>query len=275
MNPDKEKQLNELSRKLAELNKTIIKDRLEKGAEGSELRAAFIKTEEEIQTILCHSAPLDEIRNPDVRDILRKVRDRDYFELDKEMVKLEKLVKTHPDIVTSILQSKGIEVTDAEIDKRIDDIYIEFQGEIEGRIDPSEYFDRKEKFGNLIVNTRLPKKIHIYYAHVKECFLFGQMFAVVGLCRVLLELAFKDRHQKLGLSKSSQNVQHMDDYKIATIIREVCSRLHVNSGEARELYYDISSQILHGREPKIIMTSEEVLSFVQRVFRLIEKLYAR
>lgn len=275
MKPDKERQLNELSRKLAELNKNIIKERLEKGSEGSALCAAFIKTEEEIQAILSHSAPLDEIRNPDVRDILRKVRDRNYFEIDKEMVKLEKLVKAQPDIVAFILKSNGIEVTDAEIDKQIDDMYVEFHGEIEGRIDPSEYFDRKEKFGNLIVNTRLPKKIHIYYAYVKKCFLFGQMFAVVGLCRVLLELAFKDRHQKLGLSKSLQNILNMDDYKISTVIREVSSKLSINASEANELYYDISSQILHGREPKIRMTLEEVLSFVQRVFRLIERLYAR
>lgn len=275
MNPEKEKQLNELSKKLAEHNRNIIKERLEKGSEDSALRTAFIETEEKIQAILSHSAPLDEIRNPDVRDILRKVRDRNYFELDKEMVKLEKLVNAHPHIVEALLKSKGIEVTDSELDKKIDDMYVEFQGEIEGRIDPSEYFDRKEKFSVLIVNTRLPKKIHTYYAHVKECFLFGQMFAVLGLCRVLLELAFKDRHQKLGLTKSVGNVCDMNDYKISTVIREVCSKLHMKSDEAKELYYDISSQVLHGREPKIRMTSEEVLSFVQRVFRVIETLYAR
>ncbi len=103
------------------------------------------------------------------------------------------------------------------------------------------------------------------------------MFAVVGLCRVLLELAFKDRHQKLGLTKSVGNIYNVNDYKISTVIREVCSKLHMKSNEAKELYYDydISSQVLHGREPKIRMTSEEVLSFVQRVFRIIETLYAR
>jgi hypothetical protein len=171
MTPEKEKQLNELSKKLVELNRNIIKERLEKGSENSALRSAFIETEEKIQKILSHSAPLDEIVNPEVRDILRKVRDRNYFEIDKEMVKLEKLINAQPHIVEALLKSKGIEVTASEIDKKIDDIYVEFQGEIMERIDPVEYFDRKEKFSTLIVNTRLPKKIHTYYAHVKECFL--------------------------------------------------------------------------------------------------------
>jgi hypothetical protein len=235
MTPEKEKQLNELSKKLTELNRNIIKERLENGSENSALRSAFIETEEKIQEILSQSAPLDEIINPQVRDILRKVRDRNFFEIDKEMVKIEKLVNAQPHIVKALLKSKGIEVTESEIDKKIDDMYVEFQGEIEGRIDPSEYFNRKEKFSVLIVNTRLPRKIHIYYAHVKECFLFGQMFAVVGLCRVLLELAFKDRHQKLGLTKSVGNIYDMNDYKISTVIHEVCSKLHMKSDEANHL----------------------------------------
>jgi len=75
MDPEKEKKLLILAREIKELDKAIVKERAEKGNKNPELRKRFYEIEEEIKEILGEENPLDEIRDPLARDILRNVRD--------------------------------------------------------------------------------------------------------------------------------------------------------------------------------------------------------
>jgi len=210
MNPETEKKLLALAREIKELDKAIIKEIAEKGKEGTNLRTRFYEVAEEIKNILAEESPLDGIRDPVVRDILRKVRDRNYFLLDKEARELENMIKKlPPDIVEkieNILRSKGIEVAESEIDEEISRVTMQFSEEIHEKVDAFEYFERKKEIGTIISDTKLPKRIHAYFGEIRECFLLGLMYPAVGLCRVLIEIAFKDRFRAFGLDKSTLRV---------------------------------------------------------------------
>jgi hypothetical protein len=278
MNPETEKKLLALAREIKELDKAILKERAEKGKESSDLRKRFYEIEEEIVKILGEESPLDDIRDPTAREILRRVRDRDFFLLDKEARQLENMIrKLPPDIaekIENILRSKGVEVAESEIDEEISRVTMEFSEEIHQKVNAFEYFERKKEIGTIISDTKLPKKIHDYFWEVRECFLLGLMYPAVGLCRVLLELAFKDRFRTLGLDKKypARNVHSMDDYKMKEIIRAVCKRLGIDIFQSERIW-DMSSDILHGRESKISLETGEVLEFIKGTFSSVEKLY--
>jgi len=102
------------------------------------------------------------------------------------------------------------------------------------------------------------------------------MYPAVGLCRVLIELAFKDRFRAFGLDKKypSHNVHFIDDYNMKDIIRAVSNRLGSKSlKDEAERIWGMSSDILHGREANIKLDTDEVLKFIKGTFNTIEKLY--
>ena len=280
MDSQKEKRLLSLAREIKELDKAIVKARMGKGKEDPDLRKHFYETEEEIMNVLAEESPLDEIRDPTARDLLRKVRDKNYFLLDKEARELENMIKKAPaDIleeIENILKSKGIEVAESEIDEEISRVTMQFSEEIHGKIDAFEYFDRKKQIGTIIADKKLPSRMHGYFEEIRECFLLGLMYPAVGLCRVLIELAFKDRFRSLGLDKkySSNNVHPIDDYKMKEIIRAVCNRLGSDSlKDEAEKIWGMSSDILHGREAKLKLETGEVLQFIRGTCNALEKLY--
>ncbi len=117
----------------------------------------------------------------------------------------------------------------------------------------------------------------IYFNELRMCYVFGQFYAVIGLCRVLLELAFKDRFRKLGLGrrKDHTDVHEISKYNIQNVIRLVCDRVHdKNLRQESQNLYGKSSMILHGRIDNMQLDSTEVLDFVKRTFGVIEKIYA-
>ena len=274
---EEEKKLMELAGKLSQLNKEIVKERAEKGKESSELRKQFYGTEEEIRNLLAESCPLDTIRDPRTRDTLRRVRDGNCFLLDKELNDMLKMVKNlPPETIESIFSSKGISVSEKEVDDEIDRVLFAFEEEMIQRLDPQEYFERKKDFGTIIADSHLPPKIGHYFIEIRESFLFGQMYAVVGLCRVILELAFRDWFNKLGLGGKFQspNVSPLENRNIHEIIRLVCKGLRLKDFQKEVInLYDVSSNILHGRDAVIRIEPSEVLGFVKRTFKAIETLY--
>ncbi len=280
MNPETEKKLLALAREIKELDKAIVQKRAEKGKESSDLRKKFYEIEEKIMKILGEESPLDDIRDPATREILRRVRDRDFFLLDKEARQLENMIKKlPPDIVEkieNILRSKGVEVAESEIDEEISRVTMEFNEEIHQKVNAFEYFERKKEIGTIISDTKLPKRIHDYFWEIRECFLLGLMYPAVGLCRVLIDLGFKDRFRTLGLDKKypARNIHSMDDYKMKEIIRAVCGRLGSGSlKDEAERIWAMSSDILHGREANMKLETNEVLEFINATFNTVEKLY--
>ncbi len=62
---------------------------------------------------MSEESPLDEIRDPSTRDILRRVRDGNYFQLDIEAKRLENFIKKFPaNFVEEFFKSRGVTVTD-------------------------------------------------------------------------------------------------------------------------------------------------------------------
>ena len=278
MELEKEKKLSGLAREIKKLEKVIVRERMEKGKEGADLRKRFYEIEEEIMKLLSEESPLDEIRDPIVRDILRKVRDKNHFLLDREAREWENLIKKLPPAIVekieNILKSKGVEVRESEIDDEIDRVTMEFTEEIHGKVNAFEYFERKKEIGTIITDTRLPGRIHGYFGEIRDCFLLGLMYPAVGLCRVLIELAFKDRFRSFGLDRKyqSRNIHSMDDYKMKEIIGTVCKRLGADPSHSKKIW-DLSSDILHGRDSKIKLETDEVMGFIKETFNVVERVY--
>lgn len=273
MDTKKEIELVKLAKIIRDLDAKIREERSEKdGVVNQSLNEEWENLTGRIRSILFESSPIDQIRDPKTRDILRKIRDRNFFIMDKINIFLK-----NSDFLENYLEKHGleVEVTDSEVDEHLLNLHNQFLNEISEKIDFYEYLERKEEFLPIITNVKLPDEIHNYFSHIRDCFLFGQMFAAVGLSRVLLEIGFKDKHQKLGLSK----VINIDKTRrVNDIIREVCKTMNLGDrykNEAKYLYFDVSSNVLHGKDPKILMNSDEVLDFIKRVFHLIEKLFQR
>jgi len=285
-----ESKLLRLARKLKELDKRIVKGTI-KGEEWSkwvELRVEFTEMYRKIKEILGNASPL-QLRDPKVRDTLKKVREGRGFSIDKDRQSFLKLIElTKRADGLSWEQKRDLLKDMGEIapyfglwDFDYDDpqFKIDIEEDIRFQIPAEEYLKRKNEFSTIILSTHLPDTIHSYFHEIRECFLFGQTRAVVGLCRVLLELAFRDKFEKLGLDKGrtkQPKVSYMDNYRngMGRIIRDVCKTLRSKSlqSEAQELY-GTSCNILHGKEISFELEETEVLAFVRRIFRLIETLY--
>ncbi len=272
-----EKRLLALARELEEINRKILEEREKKRKENLYLRKQFYDTKNEIKKILAEVTPLDAIRDPVGRETLRNVRNGGHFQLDIEADNLEKMLKRlPPEVLEDFMREKGITVSENETDAFYSRMIQEFQAEIDDRIDPFEYLERKEEFSTIISNKRLPNKIFVYFSDIRDCFVFGQFYAVIGLCRVLLELAFRDRFVKLGLGKKDKgsNIYDLESYRIFEVIRKVSAKLNDRTlkTEAEKLY-GISSEILHGRDTKMQLKINQVLDFVRKTFKVIERLY--
>jgi hypothetical protein len=212
------------------------------------------------------------------REILKKVRDGYYFAYDDQWKTTLSGFKRleAAGILEDFLRARGIEVTEEEIDQELELREREFYADINDILDMGGYFDRKSAFGTIITGRLLPKPFLSYFSEIKSCFLFGHMKAVIGLCRVLLEVAFRDQFKRKGLAKKygDQKVSILEDYRIKGIIREVSKDLKMRSlGDDACKLYDAASKILHGETQDTDENEEYVASFVKDTFAVIEKLY--
>lgn len=274
MNVEEEKKLLQMARQLSQLDRSIVKAVTEGGNTGA-LKEEFCRTRDEIKRLLGDSMPL-KIRDPEVIKVLKWVREGDHFHVDKEERKIIDLVKNNPNKFDEILRSLGADFDRTEKLGANLDLHLKLIEELTSMISAEDYFSRKDDFSTIIVAHSLPEKINKYFGEIRECFIFDHMYAAVGLCRVLIELSFKDRYQQLGLAKKPKapGVYPIADYDIKEVIRAVCSRLGSSplKEEARGLY-KTASDILHGRDATIKLEESEVLKFVRRVFKLVEQLY--
>lgn len=278
MNLEDEQKLLQLARQLKQIDKNIVKTTTT-GHRAGDLEEEFCRVRDEIKEILSDSMPL-QIRDPDTRDVLKRVMEGTHFQVDKRERAIENLVKYNPEKLDQILRSLGMDLKeDKELkdDSEAEALHWKLIEELTSMILAEDYFGRKKDFGTIIAASTLPAKINGYFGEIRDCFIFGHFYAAVGLCRVLIELSFRDKYRKLGPGKEikAPNVSNIaDPDKIMRMIREVCKkpRFSFLKNEAEELYRT-ASDILHGREPAIKLDEAEVLKFTRRVFKLIEHLY--
>jgi hypothetical protein len=275
MGAQEENRLSELSRRINEIDKQITKA-VAQGDNTYESEKEFRELRDEVKQILGDSLPIDH-RDPHVRKILQRVRNGNYFYVDKkDRDLLNRLRNLPPEALQEIDRILGVE--DGNNSESYMKLFQKFIEEIHGFvITPDDYFERKKDFSTIIVASLLPPKFLDYYQEIRLCFLFGFLYAAVGLCRVLIEISFRDKYNKLGFSKKkeSPNVYDMDDYRVKEMIKAVCTRteLKLLKSEAIELYGKASA-ILHGRESTIQLNNKDVLQFIRNIFTLIETLYA-
>ena len=282
MDPIMEEKLLLLARLLKQLDQTVTFQRETQGREDKEVRINYIETRDSIKGLLAEGDPIDSIQDPEVRTILRNVRDGNFYILDLEAKDLDNKIqeienKYGPEVLVGFLKEKGINVTDKEITEYLEEMEFAFDTDIRSKIDTQEYLNRKSEIGTIITDRKLPPTFHSYYADVRDCYLYGQFYAVVGLCRVLLEIAFRDQFVKLGLARreGKPNVNDLGEYEnIHNVIRKVgdVSRNRRLKSASLELY-NISSNILHVRDPGKKLEYTEVLIHVRTVCEIIEKLY--
>lgn len=248
MGVEEENRLSELAKKINGIDKRITKAVAE-GQNTYKLEQEFRELRDELKESLGGSLPIHH-RDPHVRKILQKIREGNYFYVDKKDKDFLNLLKNlPPEGLEEIYRILGID--EGNNSKSYMKLFHKFIEEIHGFvITPDDYFDRKKDFSTIIVAGVLPSKFVGYFEEIRACFLFGFLYAAVGLCRVLIELSFRDKYNKLGFIKKREapNVYYMDDRKIYQMISAVCSRPELKSlrGEAIALYGKAST-ILHGR----------------------------
>lgn len=278
MNAEDEQKLLQLARQLKQIDKNIVKT-ITTGDRPGELEKEFCRVRDEIKEILGDSMPL-QIRDPDTRDVLKRVIDGTHFHVDKREKAIESFVKNNPEKLDQILRSLGMDLKedkDLKDDSEAEALHWKLIEELTSMILAEDYFGRKKDFGTIIAASTLPAKINGYFGEIRDCFIFGHFYAAVGLCRVLIELSFRDKYHKLGPGKEikAPNVSNIaDPEKIMRTIREVCKKpRYAFLKDDAEKSYRTASDILHGREPTIKLEEAEVLKFIRRVFKLIEQLY--
>jgi hypothetical protein len=136
------------------------------------------------------------------------------------------------------------------------------------------FSQRKKDFGTLIFKERgkLPKNIALYLNYIKNCYLLNMNEAVIGLCRILLEVACREIYD----STPEKKLAYMDKERefVTSIIGIACDnrKLSKKMKKTAIIRYKEASDILHGKviDPK---TDEECLTFVRDIFSVIEALY--
>jgi len=137
-----------------------------------------------------------------------------------------------------------------------------------------DFSQRKKDFGTLLVRSTLPENIDIYLRYIRNCYLLNMNEAVIGLCRILLEVACRSIYERSKGPKKQPTYMDEEREVVQTIIRETCRARGLSRDMermAREKYRE-ASNILHGKPPKRL-TDEETLNFVRDVFSIIEALY--
>ncbi|MCG2757117.1 MAG: hypothetical protein L6263_01615 [Desulfobacteraceae bacterium] len=234
-----------------------------------------------IRKLLSESEP-PTFRDPSVLKHLKKIRNQK-SETDKLYVR---------SICYNLLANRIR--PDEDISKKLNEIEEEKHKQIESTLDEMiSYFmewagdsltfsDRKKEFGTLLVARPLPPKIEPYLRYIKHCYLLNMNEAVIGLSRVLIEVACQSIYDKLP-EKDKSKIQHIDrEVSCRDMIRKACQhRLTSQQKNTKEIQsikekavdlYGKASKILHGKSPNS-KTDEVTLGFVRDVFFVIEALY--
>jgi hypothetical protein len=93
---EKEHKLIDLTNQITDLDRKIQQEMIKKGDDYFILRKKFNEISQKIKNIIFDLFIIDTIRNPQTRDALKKIRDGDYFVIDKERAILDRLYEENP-----------------------------------------------------------------------------------------------------------------------------------------------------------------------------------
>ena len=275
--------------KVMDVDSDKSKDLREKELKLLNLARQHIKKEEEIITLLRgekHNSALDLIiennrLGEEIRNVFSKFLEppqlRDFRSL-KQLQKIRSGNSKTDEIVNVFVKIGYIvyeEIPESELNNKLTetlDEMIEYFGSWAGC--SLEFSQRKKDFGTLLVKSSLPENIDMYLNYIKNCYLLNMNGAVIGLCRILLEVACRSIYERSKRGKIQPSYMDEEREAVQTIIREACKSRKLSpdmAGMARKKYRE-ASNILHGKLPKRL-SDEETLDFIRDVFSIIEALY--
>jgi hypothetical protein len=218
---------------------------------------------ENIRNLLAQFYEPPQLRDFKVIDQVRKIK-RHSSETDILLNVFDKLGY----IVYEEMSKRELEERERESLDEMLDYFLSWGGSSLG------FSQRKKDFSTLIPKSPLPRDIDIYLNQIKNCYLLNMNEAVIGLCRILLEVACQSIYDRSKGVKNQPSYMDKERHFVKTIIGEACKAKGLSSDkrEMAKKKYGEASNILHGKLPKK-MTDEETLNFVREVFSIIEALY--
>lgn len=237
---------------------------------------------DEIRELIDVLKPI-KIQDPSARDHLIKIRDEQTetdklynssFILDLSTGK----VRPKDEIIEKL--EKAEEEKRKKLEETLDDM-IHYLMDLIG-VDSVTFYDRSKAFGTLIVGEDLPANIDRFLEQLKICYHLNMHEAVIGLSRILLEVACQSIYFDMPEEQKLKIIPKKKSKYISERIQAGCEyRLKAlgNNQEAIDNFrsktiqkWKKASDILHGKlsEP---VTHANTLAFVKEVFHIIEALY--
>jgi len=263
-----------LTEEIEKIDKTINNLRAQNKIEEPSLRSSFFEIEREIKELLSEVEIVDGTFSQRTRQVLIKVRDGEFL-LSIERKRLDRLFDEYGDDIVKYFKEKyGFSASEGEINEVIKKVDGDFNLEISYKIDPFEYLNRKREFGAIITNTPVHRIIHDYYSEIQNCFLFGQFLAAIGLCRVLIERAFKDKAASIDRSIPDNLRDLTQRTNLYQLIEKVGDEIksETTKSSAHKLR-TLSNSILHGKKENMKIDASTTLEFIRKTYGVIESLY--
>ena len=148
-----------------------------------------------IKTILIDYS-VAKIHDPVAKETLRKVQQDYPFFTDR----LSESLRRSPSEKENEGENSGLdfyflndELTLADCDPLVDTFY--------SWMDPYTYLNGLYDIGALIVDTSVPPLLVEFLREARDCYALEQNNAVFSLCRTVIEIAAKNRYERLGLGK--------------------------------------------------------------------------
>ncbi len=271
------KKLLELSRELKKLDKEMVR-RYVNNEDYNNLEIKFLEIKQELIKIISKSDYPIRLYDQEAVLTLKKLRDGKLSFIEKKFERFLKLFDAFENGKLNLSEDselrkiflsalKDTDTNDEE--KDFSDKFFELVDEIDTYVGIDRFFENKIKFSSLFVSSPLPSYFDGIFFTIRWCYIFDLSFAVIGLCRVLMEIAFRDKYIKyFSIQKKGRNVKEISEYRIGLEeIRRVSKKLGL--GDRAEKLYKDASIYLHGRFEKSI----DDLEFAHKTFNLIEDMY--
>ncbi len=278
MEDQDEKRLLELAREIKRVERETVKKYID-GKDYHDLEIKFLDLKQKIIELVSNFDYPIKLRDWEVIRTLREIREGNSSFPEKRFERFWKLYNAYDEGKLTLDEESELKKIIEEIkketenDKQIDDDFsdrfsrlIDEIGMQVGSIE--RFFDNKREFSNIFVSSSLPQNFHTIFYEIKWCYMLDLHIAVIGLCRIILEIAFRDKYIKYFSNvRKRDNVVDLMEYKVGDMIRKVSRKLGL--GKRGEKLYRDASYYLHGRIDKHI----DDLKFVHETFKLIEDMY--
>jgi hypothetical protein len=209
----------------------------------------FIDLKHEIQKSL-YDISSAKIHNKKAREIIRKVKQKEDFEVDIFVKHIEQATgeKLLIDDVTELLSE--------------DEIWLG------SWVSTYEYIRGLGKIGSLIIGTTIPKRLERYVDEARNCFAYGQYLAVYSLSRTILETAVRDIGQKKKiLPKNTDKVKRWELRKWGRIKDKVVPKY---LRDEVKTIHGHTSGLIHGNK---LIGEKEAIEIFMRTLTIVHKLY--